>query len=62
MIIDDYLKRKGLSGGIKKNSDVSGRAIWEYVVDTFDPVAKDTLISNDNYFYYLCLQGKFSRQ
>ncbi|KUL84051.1 hypothetical protein ZTR_07119 [Talaromyces verruculosus] len=62
MIIDDYLKRKGLSGGIKKNSDVSGRAIWEYVVDTFDPVAKDTLISNDNYFYYLCLKGKFSRQ
>ncbi|QKX60672.1 uncharacterized protein TRUGW13939_07818 [Talaromyces rugulosus] len=61
MIIDDYLKRKGLSGGIKKNQDVSGQAIWEYVVDTFDPVAKDTLISNDNYFYYLCLQGKFSR-
>ncbi|KAH8691236.1 hypothetical protein BGW36DRAFT_431791 [Talaromyces proteolyticus] len=61
MIIEDFLKRKGLSGGIKKNKDVSGRAIWEYVVDTFDPVAKDTLISNDNYFYYLCLQGKFSR-
>lgn len=62
MIIDDYLKRKGLSGGIKKNKDVSGQAIWEFVVDTFDPVAKDTLISNDNYFYYLCLQGKFSRR
>lgn len=62
MIIDDYLKRKGLSGGIKKNQDVSGQAIWEYVVDTFDPIAKDTLISNDNYFYYLCLQGKFSRR
>lgn len=62
MIIEDFLKRKGLSGGIKKNSDVSGRAIWEYVVDTFDPIAKDTLISNDNYFYYLCLQGRFSRR
>ncbi|KAL1986858.1 hypothetical protein VTN96DRAFT_5511 [Rasamsonia emersonii] len=60
MIIDDYLKRKGLSG-VKKGSDVSGRAIREYVVDTLDPVAKETLISNDNYFYYLCLQGRYSR-
>ncbi|KAK2459512.1 hypothetical protein APHAL10511_008471 [Amanita phalloides] len=60
MIIDDFLKRKGLSRGIKNHSDVGGRAIWEYIVDTFDPVAKNTLISNDNYFYYLCLQGKFS--
>lgn len=62
MIIDDYLKRKGLSGGMKKGSDVSGQAIWEYIVDTLDPVVKETLISNDNYFYYLTLQGRFSRR
>ncbi|OXV06799.1 hypothetical protein Egran_05434 [Elaphomyces granulatus] len=61
MIIDDFLKRKGLSGGMKKSSDVSGQAIWEYIVHTLDPVVKETLISNDNYFYYLTLQGRFSR-
>ncbi|KAL1976867.1 hypothetical protein VTN31DRAFT_3149 [Thermomyces dupontii] len=62
MIIEDFLQRKGVSGGIKQNKDVSGQAIWEYVVNTLDPVAKETLMSNDNYFYYLCLQGRFSRR
>ncbi|KAJ9194895.1 hypothetical protein DTO164E3_7099 [Paecilomyces variotii] len=62
MIIDDYLKRNGLTHDMKTTKDVSGKAIWEYVVDTLDPVVKDTMISNDNYFYYLCLQGRFSRR
>lgn len=47
---------------MKKGKDVSGQSIWEYVVNTLDPVVNDTLISNDNYFYYLCVQGKFSRR
>lgn len=62
MIITDYLNRSGLAGGVKKDNEVSGQAIWEYVVNTLDPVVKDTLISNDNYFYYLCLQGRYSRR
>jgi hypothetical protein len=47
---------------MKKAKDVSGRSIWEYVVNTLDPVVNETLISNDNYFYFLCVQGKFSRR
>ncbi|EFW13768.1 hypothetical protein D8B26_003703 [Coccidioides posadasii str. Silveira] len=62
MIISDYMARNGLSGGVKQSSDVSGQAIWEYVVDTLDPVVNHTLISDDNYFYFLCLQGKYSRR
>lgn len=62
MIVNDYLERNGLSGGVKKSSDVSGQAIWEYVVDTLDPVVRDTLLSDDNYFYFLTLQGRFSRR
>ncbi|KAJ6088746.1 hypothetical protein N7486_010007 [Penicillium sp. IBT 16267x] len=62
MIVDDFFRRNGLNSDMKKSKDVSGQSIWEYVVDTLDPVVKDTLLSNDNYFYYLCLQGKFSRR
>ncbi|PGH16626.1 hypothetical protein AJ80_05128 [Polytolypa hystricis UAMH7299] len=61
MIIDDYLERNGLAGGIKSSREVGGLAVRDYVVDTLDPVVKDTLLSNDNYFYHLCLQGKYSR-
>ncbi|KAJ1707908.1 Protein of unknown function DUF3419 [Aspergillus oryzae] len=62
MIIDDFFKRNGLNQDMKQAKDISGQSIWEYVVDTLDPVVKDTLISNDNYFYFLCLQGQFSRR
>ncbi|KAE8151716.1 hypothetical protein BDV25DRAFT_128522 [Aspergillus avenaceus] len=62
MIIDDFYKRNGLNKDMKQAKDISGQSIWAYVVDTLDPVVKDTLISNDNYFYFLCLQGQFSRR
>ncbi len=45
-----------------KTKVVGGQAVWDYVVNTLDPVVEKTLISNDNYFYYLCLQGRFSRK
>ena len=41
---------------------VRGEAIWEYLVHTLDPVAKNNLIGDDNYFYLLCLQGKYSQR
>ena len=62
MIVEDFFRRNGLTEDMKKAKDVSGRSIWEYVVNTLDPVVNETLISNDNYFYYLCVQGKFSRR
>ncbi|KAL5332171.1 hypothetical protein BJX70DRAFT_408338 [Aspergillus crustosus] len=62
MIVEDYFKRKGLTQDMKSAKDISGKSIWEYVVDTLDPVVQETMISNDNYFYFLCLQGQFSRR
>jgi betaine lipid synthase len=62
MIVDDFFRRNGLTEDMKIGKDVSGQSIWEYVVNTLDPVVNDTLISNDNYFYFLCVQGKFSRR
>ena len=54
MIVSD--QAEAADGGLR------GESIWEYMVNTFDPVAKNTLISDDNYFYLLCLQGKYSQR
>ena len=43
-------------------SDLRGEAIWEYIVNTLDPVVKNTLVGDDNYFYLLCLQGRYSQR
>ena len=44
------------------DSDLRGEAIWEYIVNTLDPVVSNTLIGDDNYFYLLCLQGGYSQR
>ncbi|KAL4797085.1 hypothetical protein BDV19DRAFT_397920 [Aspergillus venezuelensis] len=62
MIVEDYFKRNGLTKEMKSAKDISGKSIWEYVVDTLDPVVQETMVGNDNYFYFLCLQGQFSRR
>lgn len=31
-----------------------------YITDTLDPIIERSLISSDNYFYYLCLKGRYS--
>ena len=57
MILSDH-QEHGDSG----NTDLRGEAIWEYVVNTLDPVVKNTLVGDENYFYLLCLQGKYSQR
>jgi betaine lipid synthase len=37
----------------------SGQAIWNYAVQTLDPVANETLMGEDNHYYLVCLLGKF---
>lgn len=44
------------------DSELRGEAIWEYIVNTLDPVVSNTLISDDNYFYLLCMQGSYSQR
>ena len=56
LILSDYQDQGGSS------NDVRGEAIWEYMVNTLDPVVQNSLISNDNYFYLLCLQGRYSQR
>ncbi|KAK2741925.1 hypothetical protein FQN57_005484 [Myotisia sp. PD_48] len=64
MILKDYFERNTSSEGTDSasTSDTSGRAIWEYVVDTLDPVVEHTLIGRENYFYLLCLTGQYSKK
>ena len=40
----------------------SGKAIWEYAVNTLDPVANATSVSEDNHYYLLCLLGHYTRR
>ena len=44
------------------DTNLDSGAIWQYIVDTLDPVVKKTLISDDNYFYLLCLQGRYTQR
>ncbi|KAK6464556.1 hypothetical protein DFJ63DRAFT_322236 [Scheffersomyces coipomensis] len=37
-----------------------GNSVIKYVIDTLDPLLKRSLISKDNYFYYLCLMGYYA--
>ncbi|KAF2457963.1 hypothetical protein BDY21DRAFT_285297 [Lineolata rhizophorae] len=40
----------------------SGHAIWEYVVNTLDPVVSSTLLSDDNHYYLLTLRRAYTRR
>ncbi|KAH9844792.1 betaine lipid synthase [Teratosphaeria destructans] len=54
------------SGAEGENNHVSpvksGQAIWNYGVQTLDPVANDTLLSEDNHYYLLCLLGHYTQR
>lgn len=40
----------------------AGQAIWEYGVNTLDPVVHNTLVGEDNHYYLVCLQGKYTEK
>ncbi|KAL2355252.1 hypothetical protein BJ546DRAFT_679924 [Cryomyces antarcticus] len=61
MIEQDYVKQDNPQSAGRSGAK-SGQAIWEYVVNTLDPLVNNTLVSEDNHYYLLCLQGKFSRR
>lgn len=58
LILDDF----SLKTGRPKTQKDCGEAIWQYMVDTLDPVIENTQLSRDNYFYYVCLQGRYSKK
>lgn len=47
--------------GVPANqAEMIGDSVLRYVIDTLDPVIHRSLISSDNYFYYLTLKGRYS--
>ncbi|KAI9070341.1 S-adenosyl-L-methionine-dependent methyltransferase [Trametes sanguinea] len=58
MIYDDGLAAAAASGGVFKPKE----AMWRYVVNTLDPVVENTLLRDSNYFYRLCLMGRYSEE
>ncbi|KAH3673644.1 hypothetical protein WICMUC_003547 [Wickerhamomyces mucosus] len=47
--------------GVPANqASMMGNSVLQYIIDTLDPVIGNSLISSDNYFYYLCLKGHYS--
>lgn len=59
-------KTTGEKSGINEPGAVgptkSGQAIFNYAVETLDPVANETLLSDDNHYYLICLLGMPSSQ
>lgn len=51
---------KALGVPLNQASMIDG-GILKYIIDTIEPLLSRSLISTDNYFYYLCLMGHYSR-
>lgn len=48
--------------GVPTNqANMMGPSVLQYVVDTLDPIISRSLISKDNYFYYLTLKGHYTK-
>ena len=62
MIESDFAARNNLPDPTRLTKVHRGQAIWEYMIQTLDPVLETTLIGEDNYFYLLCIQGRYSRR
>lgn len=72
MIEEDYKQQKEKNSRVRPSDQVSGigepgqvgatqsgQAIWNYGVETLDPVVSHALVSEDNHYYLLCLLGKW---
>lgn len=47
--------------GVPANqAKMMGNSVFKYVVDTLNPVVSRSLISRDNYFYYLAMMGRYA--
>lgn len=46
----------------KNAKPTRSQAVWNFMVDTLDPVAENTHLAADNPYYHVCLAGQFSRQ
>ncbi|KAG9743367.1 hypothetical protein KCU71_g4284, partial [Aureobasidium melanogenum] len=62
MIDNDYLRQTERADAKKVTGVKSGQAIWEYAVNTLDPVVNNTLVSEENPYYLICMQGQYTQR
>lgn len=58
----DYVQQADAGKPVSQYSRNYGHAIWEYVVNTLEPVVNETLLRDDNHYYLLCLQGEYTQR
>ncbi|KAI7786743.1 3-amino-3-carboxypropyl transferase [Diaporthe eres] len=46
----------------KGAQNTRSQAVWNYMVNTLDPMVENTHIAADNPYYHVCLAGQFSRK
>ena len=72
MLEADHLASESLSENPESHSPLGhtqqelkssrGKAVWEYMVQTLDPIVESSLIGEDNPYYLVCLQGEYSQR
>ena len=58
----DHADSDAVRGTNPRAKNTRSHAIWEYMVNTLDPMIESTHVMADNPYYLVCLDGKFSRQ
>ncbi|OTA64281.1 hypothetical protein K449DRAFT_328071 [Hypoxylon sp. EC38] len=61
IIEEDHAVSEAVCGPDATAKNTRSHAIWEYMVNTLDPMVESTHIAADNPYYLVCLDGKFSR-
>lgn len=61
IIEEDHAVSDVVCGPEARAKNTRSHAIWEYMVNTLDPMVESTHIAADNPYYLVCLDGKFSR-
>ncbi|KAI0151677.1 hypothetical protein GGR57DRAFT_179300 [Xylariaceae sp. FL1272] len=59
---EDHAVSSAVCGPNPTAKNTRSHAIWEYMVNTLDPMIETTHIAAHNPYYLVCLDGKFSRQ
>ena len=62
MIAKDHYDQESLNPMTVGIRGDLGEAMWQYITNTLDPVARETLISDDNFYYLLTLCGRYTRR
>lgn len=62
LILQDHLDQETLNPLQITLRDTSGEAMWQYLINTLDPIARETLLSEDNFYYLLTLTGQYTRR